>query len=129
MALTTEQLIDLDRSSAGPWLVEPTVPSVGGVDPLGLRQINFDLMDRVFPGLNNVARHIRPFTIVAWAWRRTRDLAMERELTLPLSTHEDFVARIEVAFVWSLILSENATATRDIDLPGKQRVSDYMVGR
>jgi hypothetical protein len=129
MSLTIEQLIGLDRSSPGPWLVEGTVPSVGGVDPLGLRQINFDLMDRVFPGLNNVARHIRPFTIVAWAWRRTRNLAVERELALPLSTHEDFVARIEVAFVWSLILSEDGAAARDIDLPGKQRVSDYMAGR
>lgn len=129
MSLTIEQLIDLDRSSPGPWLVEPTVPSVGGVDPLGLRQINFDLMDRVFPGLNNVARHVRPFTVVAWAWRRTRNLALQRELTLPLSTHEDFVARVEVAFVWSLILSEDQTTVRDIDLPGKQRVSDYMAGR
>lgn len=129
MSLTIEQLISLDRSSPGPWLVEPTVPSVGGVDPLGLRQINFDLMDRVFPGLNNVARHIRPFTIVAWAWRRTRNLALERDLALPLSTHEDFVARIEVAFAWSLILSEDDATVRDIDLPGKQRVSDYMVSR
>lgn len=129
MSLTIEQLIELDRSSPGPWIVEPTVPSVGGVDPLGLRQINFDLMDRVFPGLNNVARHIRPFTIVAWAWRRTRNLALARELTLPLSTHQDFVARIEVAFVWSLILSEDRTTVREIDLPGKQRVSDYMAGR
>jgi hypothetical protein len=129
MSLTIEQLIDMDRSSPGPWLVEPTVPSVGGVDPLGLRQINFDLMDRVFPGLNNVARHIRPFTIVAWAWRRTRNMALGRELTLPLSTHEDFVARVEVAFAWSLILSEDQTTARDIDLPGKQRVSDYMAGR
>src|SRR5262249_25092302 len=48
------------------------VPSIrlGGVDPLGLRQINFDLMDQVLPGLNNVARHIRPFMVVTWAWRR-----------------------------------------------------------
>lgn len=128
MPITIEQLIELDRSSPGPWLVEPTAPSVGGVDPLGLRQINFDLMDRVFPGLNNVARHIRPFTVVAWAWRRTRNLALARELALPLSVHEDFVARIEVAFVWSLILSEEGTS-RDIDLPGKQRVGDYMAGR
>ena len=42
----------------------------GGVDPVGLRQINFDLLDQVFPGLNNVARHIRPFVVVTWAWRR-----------------------------------------------------------
>ncbi len=26
---------------------------------------NFDLMDQVFPGLNNVARHIRPLVLVA----------------------------------------------------------------
>jgi hypothetical protein len=129
MSLTIEQLIDLDRSTPGPWLVDPTVPSVGGVDPLGLRQINFDLMDRVFPGLNNVARHIRPFTIVAWAWRRTRNLSLSRDLSLPLSTHEDFVARIEVAFVWSLILAENGAPARDIDVPGKQRVSDYVAGQ
>jgi hypothetical protein len=45
------------------------VPSIrlGGVDPLGLRQINFNLMDQVLPGLNNVARHIRPFMVVPWA--------------------------------------------------------------
>jgi hypothetical protein len=50
------------------------VPKFGGVDPLGLRQINFDLMDQVLPGLNNVARHIRPF-VVASAWRRANQLA------------------------------------------------------
>ena len=77
----------------------------GGVDPLGLRQINFDLMNEVFPGLNNVARHVRPFTVVAWAWRRTIDLARERKVKLTVSTHEDFVARIEVAFVWSMLPS------------------------
>ena len=128
MALTIEQLIERDRGSPGPWLVEPSPSSVGGVDPLGLRQINFDLMDRVFPGLNNVARHIRPFTLIAWAWRRTRNLAVGRSADLPLSTHEDFVARLEVAFVWSLLLSAEDTL-RDIDMPGKQRVAAYMNGR
>ncbi len=128
MALTIEELIEKERSNPGPWLVEPSPTSVGGVDPLGLRQINFDLMDRVFPGLNNVARHIRPFTLVAWAWHRTRSLAVERGADLPLSTHEDFVARIEVAFVWSLILSAD-NLLRDIDMPGKQRVAAYMHGR
>ena len=58
-----------------PGFTPATVPKLGGVDPLGLRQINFDLMDQVFPGLNNVARHIRPFVLVAWAWRRANQLA------------------------------------------------------
>lgn len=61
--------------AAEPGFVAATAPKLGGVDPLGLRQINFDLMDQVLPGLNNVARHIRPFVVVTWAWRRARQLA------------------------------------------------------
>jgi hypothetical protein len=57
-------------SSEGPFFVPPIAYKFGGVDPLGLRQINFDLMDQVLPGLNNVARHVRPFVVVSWAWHR-----------------------------------------------------------
>ena len=115
------------RRNNGPWLAEPAPVNVGGVDPLGLRQINFNLMDQVFPGLNNVARHIRPFTVVTWAWRRTLELARQRNLRLPLSTHEDFVARVEVAFVWSMLQS-NDGGIADVDLPGKQRVASLTAG-
>jgi hypothetical protein len=101
-------------------LVDPARTGVGGVDPLGLRQINFDLMNQLFPGVNNVARHIRPFTIVTWAWRRTIALARVQKAVLPVSAHEDFVARIEVAFVWSMLQLYEAG---DVDLPGKQRIS------
>ena len=111
----------LSRSATDCSLLEPAKASVGGVDPLGLRQINFDLMNDVFPGLNNVARHIRPFTVVAWAWRRTIALARERKLKLPISVHEDFVARVEVAFVWSML---QAYESGDIDIPGKQRIAE-----
>ena len=92
-----------------PGFASASVPKPGGVDPLGLRQINFDLMDRVFPGLNNVARHIRPFTLVAWAWRRTIQLAKQRALDLFLSQHQDFVARMEVAYVWSMLVGQEGT--------------------
>jgi len=45
-----------DLTTAAAAATEPTfaaavVPKLGGVDPLGLRQINFDLMDQVIPGL------------------------------------------------------------------------------
>src|SRR5205807_2643211 len=36
-------------AAAEPGFTQATVPKLGGVDPLGLRQINFDLMDLVFP--------------------------------------------------------------------------------
>lgn len=119
----TETLAELERISSTTLdcsLVEPAGTGGGGVDPLGLRQINFDLMNEVFPGLNNVARHIRPFTVVTWAWRRTISLARERAVRLHVSDHEDFVARIEVAFIWSMLQKYDSG---DVDLPGKQLIS------
>jgi hypothetical protein len=107
------------RRARDPFIVHPARKGPGGVDPLGLRQINFDLMNKVFPGLNNVARHIRPFTLVTWAWRRTISLARQRKLVLPVSAHEDFVARIEVAFAWSMLLHRGGA---DLDLPGKRTI-------
>lgn len=98
-------LVDLTKAAAAaeePALTSSALPQPGGVDPLGLRQINFDLMDLVFPGINNVAWHIRPFTVVTWAWRRAAQIADKQGLVrVPLSTLRDFVDRIEVAFAWS----------------------------
>jgi hypothetical protein len=80
----------------GPGFPPASVSRFGGVDPLGLRQINFDLMDEVLPGLNNVARHIRPFVVVAWAWRRANQLAQSQgSKTISLDRLQDFVDRIE----------------------------------
>jgi hypothetical protein len=94
--------------------VSPIKP--GGVDPLGLRQINFDLMDQVFPGLNNVARHIRPFVVVAWACRRAAQLAPNQGVDrIPVDDLVDFVNRIEVIYAWSQILRNP-----EAELPGRQ---------
>lgn len=89
---------------------------LGGVDPLGLRQLNFDLMDQVFPALNNVARHIRPFVVVAWACRRAKQLAQIQGLDrVRVGDLTDFVDRIQVIYAWSQFLR-----TPDADLPGRQ---------
>ena len=100
---------------------EPSISSVpsirlGGVDPLGLRQINFDLMDQVLPGLNNVARHIRPFMVVTWAWRRSIAIAQDsgRASVAVDAQLRDFVDRIEVIYVWSQLLRDP-----NADLPGR----------
>jgi hypothetical protein len=90
------------------------VPKFGGV--------NFDLMDQVLPGLNNVARHIRPFVVVAWAWRRANHLAQSQGAdTIPLDLLQDFVDRIEVIYVWSQLL-RNSRA----DLPGRQVLGNLL---
>lgn len=122
--MKSDALVRLEELSVGVTdcsIVAPAEAKPGGVDPLGLRQVNFDLMNEVFPGLNNVARHIRPFTLVAWAWRRTISLARVRKIKLNLSQHEDFVARIEVAFAWSMLQHHDTTK---LDLPGKQRITE-----
>lgn len=119
MADTLAEIARASRRASDCAMVAPADASPGGIDPLGLRQINFDLMNEVFPGLNNVARHIRPFTVVTWAWRRTIRMARERGVELKVSVHEDFVARVEIAFLWSMLLREGGGG---VDLPGKQRV-------
>lgn len=97
-------------------------PRPGGVDPLGLRQINFDLMDQVLPGINNVARHIRPFAAVTWAWRRAAECARESGKTrIAVSDLQDFVDRIEVLFVWSQFLRDP-----NADLPGRDVLAPIL---
>jgi len=118
-------LTELTASAAAaddPGFTPASVPRFGGVDPLGLRQINFDLMDQVIPGLNNVARHIRPFVVVAWAWRRASQLAQRQgSKTIAADRLQEFVDRIEVIYVWSQLLRD-----RDADLPGSQVLANLV---
>jgi hypothetical protein len=108
-----------------PGFTNASVPKLGGVDPLGLRQINFDLMDEVFPGLNNVARHIRPFVLVAWAWRRANQLAKNQGArTIQIDHLRDFVDRIDVIYVWSQFLTNPSS-----DLPGRQVLANLVVAK
>ncbi len=109
-------------SSDGPFFVPPIAFKFGGVDPLGLRQINFDLMDQVLPGLNNVARHVRPFVVVSWAWHRAIYIAKTQgPERIKVDDILDFVDRIDVLFVWSQFLRDP-----NADLPGRQ-VLDQLV--
>lgn len=116
------ELIATAAATDEPAFVERAEVKIGGVDPLGLRQINFDLMDEVMPGLNNVARHVRPFVVVAWAWRRALQLAKANGSTLFKATQlQDFVDRIEVMFVLSQMLRD-----KNVDLPGREYFARWL---
>jgi hypothetical protein len=66
--------------------------------------------------LNNVARHIRPFVVVAWACRRAARLAGDKDADrIPVDDLVDFVNRIEVIYAWSQILRNP-----EVELPGRQ---------
>jgi hypothetical protein len=120
--LSLTELTNAAALAVEPDVVAATTPKLGGVDPLGMRQINFDLMDQVIPGLNNVGRHIRPFVVVTWAWRRAKQIAEAQGTTeVPVDDLRDFVDRIEVIYTWSqFLLDQNS------DLPGQQVLIPFV---
>src|SRR5687768_16547404 len=116
------ELAQSAASTDDPGFASPSIPKPGGVDPLGLRQINFDLMDRVFPGLNNVAQHLRPFIVVTWAWRRALQVAQEGgRKEIELDSLWDFVDRVDVIFAWSQFLRDS-----DAPLPGRNVLAGLL---
>jgi hypothetical protein len=114
-----ELLADAQVSSEAKIVAECDV-RIGGVDPLGLRQTNFDMMDQVLPGLNNVARHVRPFILMTWAWRRCNRLVREKGAA-SVKEMRNFVDRIETIYAWSQFLIDPAT-----DLPGSQALAPLL---
>ena len=119
---TLAELTTAAAEAQEPAFTTPGRTKSGGVDPLGLRQINFDLMDKVLPGLNNVARHIRPFVVVTWAWRRAQQQAqLLGEMTIRQGDLQDFVDRIEVLYTLSQFLRDKSA-----DLPGPQYLAPWL---
>ena len=119
---TLAELTAASTAAQEPRFTTPGKTKFGGVDPLGLRQINFDLRDEVLPGLNNVARHIRPFVVVTWAWRRALQQAQALgEMTIRQGDLQDFVDRIEVLYALSQFLRDEST-----DLPGSQYLAPWL---
>lgn len=86
----------------GPFFVAPLKEEQGGVDFLGLRQANLDLIAQCLPGFNNVTWHLRPFSVLCWIFLQFYRLVQagggaepsERDLRL-------FREKVEVLFTWS----------------------------
>lgn len=117
-----EEMLADAYGARGPRLVDASRIRLGGVDPLGLRQINFGLMDEVLPDLNNVAQHIRPYILMAWAWRRVRRI-IEASPRAGASDEQmrDFADRIEAIYAWSQFL-----VNPKADLPGGQALRPLL---
>jgi len=91
-----------DLATLGPCFVRPYRPDKGGVDFLGLRQVNLDMMSNCLPGINNVTWYIRPFSMVSWIYWKFYQLteqtgsgkATERDLRV-------WKEKVETLFTWS----------------------------
>lgn len=111
MTAMTSTLEEIDeRFSAYPGFrhVAPLVIVESGVDPVGMRQINLDLMDAAVPGINNVVDHVRPYSFMAWAWWRARR-TLEQGGNVDPAQMCDLVKRYEALYQWSHLLAGRLT--------------------
>lgn len=86
-----------------------------GVDFLGLRQTNLDMMAELIPSTNNVTEHIRPFSLLCWIYWKFHQLCAEKNILEPNSNDlKSFRERIEILFTWG------ARVENYPGIPGKQ---------
>lgn len=93
-----------------PFFVSPYKEESGGVDFLGLRQVNLALMDHFLPGINNVTYSLRPYSMmcwIAWGFKNAAQSAGLKELSR--SQFDQFREKVEVLFNWSHQLTHSGT--------------------
>lgn len=91
----------MNASSGTPFFLPPHKEEVGGVDYLGLRAINLQMMDELLPGLNNVARHIRPFALLAWAIWHYEQIKLRQGQSMSSMEFGRFREKVECLFILS----------------------------
>lgn len=85
-----------------PLFVKLYRPDRGGVDFLGLRQVNIDMMAGVLPGINNVTWWIRPFSVVSWIYWKFYELAAKQNISEPSGVQlRVWKEKVETLFTWS----------------------------
>lgn len=85
-----------------PFFVSPIKEAGGGVDFLGLRQANLNLMSEFLPGINNVTLRIRPYALMSWTfWAFREQLKLDNRTELSSDEYRKFREKIEVLFNWS----------------------------
>ncbi len=90
-----------------PFFLPPRVSENSGVDFLGLRQANLDMMAEMIPSLNNVTDFIRPFSLMAWVFWKFHELCVDAGIDEPSREDIDcFREKIEVLFSWGASLHE-----------------------
>mgnify|MGYP001239823022 CR=1 FL=1 len=91
-----------------PFFLPPRTGENNGVDFLGLRQTNLDMMADMIPSINNVTDYIRPFSLVCWVFWKFYDLCSAAGLEDPSREDIDrFRERIEVLFSWGASMHQN----------------------
>ena len=88
-----------------PFFISPYKEDSGGVDFLGLRQVNLHLIDLFLPGINNVTFYVRPYALMSWIAWAFREMIGDRDVT-----RSEFIAfreKVEILFNWSHQLNDS----------------------
>lgn len=101
--------------AAGPFIVPPLARGTSGVDFLGLRQVNLELISACFPGINNVTRFVRPFSVLAWIhWKFSQQLEAAGRSEVGEQELRIFQDKVELLFTWS----HQRQPSPDVRIPG-----------
>lgn len=94
-----------------PIFLAPLATMPGGVDYLGLRQVNLSLIQGLMPGLNSNTNRIRPYALCCWIVYKFREL--KKGPNFSASEFTAYKEALEVLYVWSHKLRGDA-----MSLPG-----------
>ena len=90
----------------GPFFVPRFDPPTGGVDFLGLRQVNLALAFECLPSINNVTVYVRPFSLLSWIfWKFHELVARSGKSSFKNSELRAYQERAETLFTWGHVLN------------------------
>ena len=93
-----------------PFFVLAPIDDNGGVDFLGLRQANLNLMDDFLPGVNNVTRFLRPYSLMCWIIFAFQKAVNEKGMKeVKSSQFQQYREKVEVLFGWGHQLAGQGT--------------------
>jgi hypothetical protein len=110
-------------ASDGPRFVSAYRPNKGGVDFLGLRQVNLAMMALCLPGINNVTRYIRPFSLLSWIYWKFYVLSEAKSQRVTDKDLRAWKEKVETLFTWGhKVNNVGGVPGTDSKPPGKGRV-------
>jgi hypothetical protein len=84
-----------------PQFVKKYTPQNGGTDFLGMRQVNVQMMDACLPGINNVCRFVRPFSVISWIYWKLYEEFQAADGEGPTKRQAlEWQEKVETLFTW-----------------------------
>jgi hypothetical protein len=84
-----------------PFFVPPLKMTSGGVDFLGLREVDVEMRDEFFPGFNTRCEFIRPFALMSWTYWKFYQLCEAQRIANPTwKDMQAFSEKVEILLTW-----------------------------